>query len=104
MHVKNSQGSGCSWRSKSHSLWARTPNRGRGCKVPQWCDCGLRTILQWFGAKLNPDTPFYDEKKDKDKAGMAQCETNVDQVKMELDSRVSKVEVEIRVIKRWGLG
>ncbi|MED6181238.1 hypothetical protein PIB30_017629 [Stylosanthes scabra] len=59
MQINNNQGSGCSLRSRSQSSWVRTPSRGRGGKVPQWCGCGLHPVLRWLGTELNPDRPFY---------------------------------------------
>ncbi|MED6121899.1 hypothetical protein PIB30_034530 [Stylosanthes scabra] len=59
MHVNNSQGSGCTSRSRSQSSWARTSSRGRRSKVPQWCGYGLRPVLKWSGTELNPNKPFY---------------------------------------------
>ncbi|MED6136095.1 hypothetical protein PIB30_052778 [Stylosanthes scabra] len=123
MQGNNSQGSGCSSRSKSHSSWVRTSSRGRASKVPQWCGCGLRPMLRWSGTDQNPDRPFYgcpnyntsgqrwcglfswaDGEEDDSMASRAQCDTKLDQVKMNLGFRVSKMEAEIRVLKCWGLG
>ncbi|MED6124538.1 hypothetical protein PIB30_059820 [Stylosanthes scabra] len=59
MQGNNSQGSGCSSWSRSHSSWVRTSSRGRVSKVLQWCGCGLRPVLRWSGTEQNPDRPFY---------------------------------------------
>ncbi|MED6209420.1 hypothetical protein PIB30_054529 [Stylosanthes scabra] len=110
-------------QSRSQGSWVKTPTRGRGTKVPQWCGCGFRPVLRWCGTELNPDSPFYgcenyntsgqrrcglfvweDVEEDEVIAGRTQCDTRVDQVKMNLGSRVSKLEAEIRVLKCWGLG
>ncbi|MED6139661.1 hypothetical protein PIB30_085958 [Stylosanthes scabra] len=98
MQVNNNQESGCSSRSRS-------------------------SILQWSGTELNPDRPFYgcpnyntsgqrwcdlfvwaDGEEDEGMAGKTQCETKVDQVKINLGCRVSKPEDDIRVLKCWILG
>ncbi|MED6160203.1 hypothetical protein PIB30_049115 [Stylosanthes scabra] len=111
MQGNNSQGSGCSSRSRSHSSWVMTSSRGRGSKVPQWCGYGLRLVLRWSGTEQNPDRSFYgcpnynaDGEEYDSMALRAQCDTKPDQVKMNLGFRVSKMEAEIRVLKCWGLG
>ncbi|MED6170741.1 hypothetical protein PIB30_034008 [Stylosanthes scabra] len=90
MDLNNRQGSGCSSRSRSQNSWARIPNRGRVCKTSGQRWCGL---FAWA-----------DEEEDESMNGKALCENSLDQAKMNLGFRVSKVEAEIRVIKCWGLG
>ncbi|MED6118443.1 hypothetical protein PIB30_002696 [Stylosanthes scabra] len=123
MHANNSQGFGCSSRSRGQSSWARTPSRGRASKVPEWCGCGLRPVLKWSGTELNPDRPFYgcpkyntsgqrwcgffvwaDGGEDEGTEGRANFDTKVDPLKINLGNRVSKLEDELRVIKCWVLG
>ncbi|MED6120265.1 hypothetical protein PIB30_019248 [Stylosanthes scabra] len=123
MQLNNSQGSGCSSRSRSQSSWVKTPSSGRVTKVPQWCGRGLRPVLRWSGTELNPDRPFYgcanynssgqrwcglfvwaDREEDDSMARRHQFEAKIDQGKKNLGFRVSKLEDEIRILKCFGLG
>ncbi|MED6135530.1 hypothetical protein PIB30_047343 [Stylosanthes scabra] len=116
MQVGGSQASGNSSRSRSQSSWAKSPRRSRGGKVPQWCHCGMRLVLRWYGTDLNPDRPFYGCPKyntsgnqwcgvfewancedDENMVVRAQSETNP--MKMSLGFRVSKLEAEVRGLK-----
>ncbi|MED6210499.1 hypothetical protein PIB30_064646 [Stylosanthes scabra] len=45
-----------------------------------------------------------DGEEDESMTGRVQCETKVDQVKINLGCRVSKLETEIRVLKYWIVG
>ncbi|MED6135581.1 hypothetical protein PIB30_047844 [Stylosanthes scabra] len=97
--------------SRSQGSWVKTPSRGRVTKVPQWCGCGLRPVLRWSGTEQNPDRPFYgcanyntfgqrwcglfvwaDGEEDNSMVGRHQFEVKIDQGKMNLWFRVSKLE------------
>ncbi|RYQ89368.1 hypothetical protein Ahy_B09g096054 isoform A [Arachis hypogaea] len=37
----------------------RTQSRSRRSGVPEWCGCGCRPVLRWYGTDSNPNKPFF---------------------------------------------
>ncbi|RYR36415.1 hypothetical protein Ahy_A09g041372 [Arachis hypogaea] len=53
------QASGSSIRSTSNGYRAKTQNRSKVTRVPEWCGCGCRPVLRWSGTYSNPNKPFF---------------------------------------------
>ncbi|RYR28061.1 hypothetical protein Ahy_B01g052161 [Arachis hypogaea] len=53
------QASGSSIRSTSNGYRAKTQNRSRATRVPEWCGCGCRSVLWWSGTHSHPNKPFF---------------------------------------------
>ncbi|RYQ95441.1 hypothetical protein Ahy_B08g090729 [Arachis hypogaea] len=53
------EANGSSIRSTSNGYRAKTENRSRATRVPEWCGCGCRPVLRWSGTHSNPNKPFF---------------------------------------------
>ncbi|QHO21310.1 Zinc finger GRF-type protein [Arachis hypogaea] len=59
MMSSGSQAAVSSARSRSHGAFMKNLNGGRLGKISDWCGCGIRPVLRWFGTNANPERPFY---------------------------------------------
>ncbi|RYQ85522.1 hypothetical protein Ahy_B10g105091 [Arachis hypogaea] len=113
----SSQGSGSSSRSRSHGTWARTTNRIRAGKVPQWRGCEMRPILRWSGTDANSERSFFvllqtigkrwcrlfvwADEEDEAIVGRVDSARDVDHWKMNLSWTIRNLEADVRVLKIW---
>ncbi|RYR57953.1 hypothetical protein Ahy_A05g023622 [Arachis hypogaea] len=58
--TSTSNAAGSSNNPRSFGSIMRSMNRNREVRLPEWCACGSRTVLQWSGMDSNPGRPFLD--------------------------------------------